>query len=153
MWLPHSLTQQLHHEGRWIPFFSFLFFQMFHSKFFIECRQTCCAAKWKYNIIKIRHAIKLASVLMNITDLKQPLTNGISCLWRHFNKLLSSDINFHQDPTCHEINEKVHRSLVMMCQGWEIMQRHDAHSLYLKISIWNSWIDLSNKFINYVTTP
>ena len=106
MWLPHSLTQQLHHEGRWIPFFSFLFFQMFHSKFFIECRQTCCAAKWKYNIIKIRHAIKLASVLMNITDLKQPLTNGISCLWRHFNKLLSSDINFHQDPTCHEINEK-----------------------------------------------
>ena len=72
---------------------------------------------------------------MNITDLKQPLTNYIICLWRHFNKLLSSDINFHQDPTCHEINEKVHRSLVMMCQGWEIMQRHDAHSLYLKISI------------------
>ena len=66
---------------------------------------------------------------MNITDLKQPLTNGISCLWRHFNKLFSSDINFHQDPTCHEINEKVHRSLVMMCHGWEIIQRRDAHSL------------------------
>ena len=66
---------------------------------------------------------------MKIMDLKQPLTNGISCLWRHFNKLLSSDINFHQDPTCHEINEKVHRSLVMMCRGREIIQRRDAHSL------------------------
>ena len=72
---------------------------------------------------------------MNITDLKQQLTDGIICLWRHFNKLLSSDMNFHQDPICHEINEKVHRSLVMMCHGWEIIQRRDAHSLYLKISI------------------
>ena len=86
-------------------------------------------------------------------EIFQTKTWTIICLWRHFNKLLSSDINFHQDPTCHEINEKVHRSLVMMCHGWEIIQRRDAHSLYLKISIWNSWIDLSNKFINYVTTP
>ena len=86
-------------------------------------------------------------------EIFQTKTWTIICLWRHFNKLLSSDINFHQDPTCHEINEKVHRSLVMMCHGWEIIQRHDAHSLYLKISIWNSWIDLSNKFINYVTAP
>ena len=144
MWLPHSLTPAIAPWRKVDTIFSFFFFQMFHSKFFIGCRQTCCAAKWKYKIIKI---------LMNITDLKQPLTNYIICLWWHFNKLLSWDINFNQDPTCYEINEKVHRSLVMMYHGWEIMQRHDAHSLYLKISIWNSWIDLSNKFINYVTTP
>ena len=68
---------------------------------------------------------------MNITGLKQPLTNCIICLRWHFNKLLSLDINFHQDPTWHEINEKVHCSLVMMCHGWEITQRRDSHSLYL----------------------
>ena len=104
---------------------------MFHSRFFIGSRQTCCAAKWKYKIIRIRHTMKWALVFMNITDLKQPLTDCIICLRWHFNKLLSSDINFHQDPTWHEINEKVHCSLVMMCHGWEITQRRDAHSLYL----------------------
>ena len=81
---------------------------MFHSRCFIGFRQTCCAVKWKYKIIRIRHAMKWALVSMNITDLKQPLTDCIICLRWHFNKLLSSDINFHQDPTWHEINEKAH---------------------------------------------
>ena len=79
--------------------FFLFFFQMFHSRCFIGFRQTCCAAKWKYKIIRIRHTMKWALVFMNITNLKQPLTDCIICLRWHFNKLLSSDINFHQDPT------------------------------------------------------